>query len=88
MDFDRPCERSPEYNLLLTVTGVSTNCAVVIFTVKVSCISSVGGIILGSLICLVNYVAMLLVVCHFFHKNAVLNICRYLKGFYIYNKNK
>ena len=45
--------------LLLTVTNVSTTCAVVIFRVKVSCIMSVDGIILW----LVNYVAMLLVVC-------------------------
>ena len=45
--------------LLLTVTDVSTTCAVVIFRVKVSCIMSVDGIILW----LVNYVAMLLVVC-------------------------
>ena len=37
----------------------STTCAVVIFRVKVSCIMSVDGIILW----LVNYVAMLLVVC-------------------------
>ena len=32
--------------LLLTVTDVSTTCAVVIFTVKVSSITSVDGIIL------------------------------------------
>ena len=31
--------------LLLTVTDVSTTCAVVIFRVKVSCITSVDGII-------------------------------------------
>ena len=49
--------------LLLTVTDVSTTCAVVIFRVKVSCIMSVDGIILWLLIWLVNYVAMLLVVC-------------------------
>ena len=30
--------------LLLTVTGVSTACAVVIFRVKASCITSVDGI--------------------------------------------
>jgi len=30
--------------LLLTVTDVSTTCAVVIFRVKVSCITSVDGI--------------------------------------------
>ena len=45
--------------LLLTVTGVSTTCAVVIFRVKVSCITSFDGIILRLLIWLVNYVAML-----------------------------
>ena len=44
------------------VTDVSTTCAVVIFRVKVSCITSVD-IILWLLIWLVNYVAMLLVVC-------------------------
>ena len=49
--------------LLLTVTEVSTTCAVVISRVKVSCIASVDGIILWLLIWLVNYVAMLLVVC-------------------------
>ena len=49
--------------LLLTLTGVSTTCAVVIFRVKVSCITSVDGIILWLLVWLVNYVAMLLVVC-------------------------
>ena len=32
--------------MLLTVTDVSTSCAVVIFRVKVSCITSVEGIIL------------------------------------------
>ena len=37
--------------------------AVVIFRVKVSCITSVDGIILWLLIWLVNYVAMLLVIC-------------------------
>ena len=45
------------------VKDVSTTCAVVIFRVKVSCITSVDGIILWLLIWLVNYVAMLLVVC-------------------------
>ena len=50
--------------LLLTVTDVSTSFTVVIFRVKVSCITSVDGIILWLLIRLVNYVAMLLVVCH------------------------
>ena len=45
---------------MLTVTDVSTTCVVVIFRVKVSCITSVDGIILWLL---VNYVAMLLVVC-------------------------
>ena len=49
--------------LLLTVTDVSTTCAVVIFRVKVSCITSVDGIILWLLIRLVNYVAILIVVC-------------------------
>ena len=49
--------------LLLTVTDVWTTCAVVIFRVKVSCITSVDGIILWLLIWLANYVAMLLVVC-------------------------
>ena len=38
--------------LLLTVTEVSTTCAVVIFRVKVSCIMSVDGIILWLLILL------------------------------------
>ena len=36
--------------LLLTVTDVSTTCAVVIFSIKVSCIRSVDGIILWLLI--------------------------------------
>ena len=45
---------------MLTVTDVSTTCAVVIFRVKVSCITSVDGIILWLLIGLVNYVVMLL----------------------------
>ena len=45
------------------MTDVSTTCAVVIFRVKVSCITSVDGIILWLWIRLVNYVAMLLVVC-------------------------
>ena len=49
--------------LLLTVSDVSTTCAVVIFGVKVSCIMSVDGIILWLLILLVNYVTMLFVVC-------------------------
>ena len=49
--------------LLLTVTDVSTTCAVVMFRVKVSCITSVDGIILWLLIWLVNYVVKLLVVC-------------------------
>ena len=40
-----------------------TTLVVVIFRVKVSCITSVDGIILWLLIRLVNYVAMLLVVC-------------------------
>ena len=49
--------------LLVTVTDVSTTCAVVTFRVKVSCITSVDGIVLWLLIWLVNYVAMLWVVC-------------------------
>ena len=36
--------------VLLTVTDVSTTCAVVIFRVKVSCITSVDGIVLWLLI--------------------------------------
>ena len=32
--------------LLLTVTDLSTTCAVIIFTIKVSCITSVDGITL------------------------------------------
>ena len=48
---------------MLTVTDVSTTYEVVIFRVKVSCITSVDGIILWLLISLINYVAMLLVVC-------------------------
>ena len=47
----------------MTVTDVSTTCAVVIFSVKVSCVTSVDGIVLWLLMWLVNYVAMLLVVC-------------------------
>ena len=43
---------------LLTVTDVSMTCAVLIFRVKVSCITSVDGIILWLLIWLVIYVAM------------------------------
>ena len=54
VEFDRPGERSAD---------VSTTWAVVIFRVNVSCITSVDGIILWLLIWLVNYVAMLLVVC-------------------------
>ena len=49
--------------VVLTVTDVSTTCVVVMFRVKVSCITSVDGIILWLLIWLVNYVAMLLVIC-------------------------
>ena len=45
------------------VTDVSTTSAVVIFWFKVSCITSVDGIILWLLTWLVNEVAMLLVVC-------------------------
>ena len=47
----------------VNVTDVSTTYVVVLFRVKVSCITSVDGIILWLLIWLVNYVAMLLVVC-------------------------
>ena len=56
-------------NVVLTRTVVVDSdwrqiiCAVVIFRVIVSCITSVDGIILWLLILLVNYVAMLLVVC-------------------------
>ena len=39
-EYDRPGERE----LLSTVTEVSTTCAVVVFRVKVSCITSVDGI--------------------------------------------
>ena len=46
---------------MMTVTDVSTTCAVVIF--KVSCITSVDGIILWLLVWLVNYDVMSLVVC-------------------------
>ena len=49
--------------VVLTVTDVSTTCVVVVFRVKVSCITSVDGITLWLLIWLVNYVAMLLVIC-------------------------
>ena len=42
VEFDRPGERSPEQDCCsLTVTDVPTTCAVVIFRVKVSCITSV-----------------------------------------------
>ena len=56
-------------NVVLTRTVVVDSdwrqiiCTVVIFRVIVSCITSVDGIILWLLILLVNYVAMLLVVC-------------------------
>ena len=40
VEYDRPVERG----LLLTVTEVSTTCAVVIFRVKVSCITSVDSV--------------------------------------------
>ena len=56
-------------NVVLTGTVVVDSdwrqiiCTVVIFRVIVSCITSVDGIILWLLILLVNYVAMLLVVC-------------------------
>ena len=44
VEFDRPGERSSWIGLLLlTVTDVSTTCAVVIFRVKVICITSVDG---------------------------------------------
>ena len=46
--------------MLLTVTDVLTTCAVVIFRVKVSCITSVDGIILWLL---VHYIVVLLVNC-------------------------
>ena len=49
----------------MTVTEVSTTCAVVIFTVTVSCFTSVDDIKLCLLTSLVNKVAMLLVVCQF-----------------------
>ena len=42
---DRPGERGPEWDCcLMTVTDVLTTCAVVIFRVKVSCITSFVGI--------------------------------------------
>ena len=47
----------------MTVTGLLTTCAVVILRVTVSYITSVDTIVLWLMICLVNYVAMLLVVC-------------------------
>ena len=56
-------------NVVLTRTVVVDSdwrqiiCAVVIFRVIVSCITSVDGIMLWLLILLVNYVAMLSVVC-------------------------
>ena len=57
-----------QVNVVLTRTVVVDSdwrqiCAVVIFRVIVSCITSVDGIILWLLILLVNYVAMLLVLC-------------------------
>ena len=58
-----------QVNVVLTRTVVVDSdwrqiiCTVVIFRVIVSCITSVDGIILWLLILLVNYVAMLLVVC-------------------------
>ena len=45
------------------MTDVSKTCAVVIFIVKVSCIKSVDGSILWLLVWLVNYAAMLFLVC-------------------------
>ena len=45
VELDRPGECSPKSEgLLLTVTDVSTTSVVVIFRVKVSCITSIGGI--------------------------------------------
>ena len=52
--FKKVCERFVRLNVVLnrtvvvdsTVTDVSTTCAVVIFRVKVSCITSVDGTIL------------------------------------------
>ena len=44
-------------------TDASTTCAVVIFRIKVSCITSVDGIIPWLLALLVNFVAMLFFVC-------------------------
>ena len=52
-----------EVELLLTVTDVSTTCTLlVIFRVKLSCITSVDGIKLWLLTSLIIYIAMLLVV--------------------------
>ena len=48
MEYTRPSESSPEIGLLLTVTNVSTICAVAMqyhaVRVKVSCIMSFDGI--------------------------------------------
>ena len=47
MEYTRPSESSPEIGLLLTVTKVSTICAVAMqdaVGVKVSCITSFDGI--------------------------------------------
>ena len=52
---------------MLTVTDVSVTCAVVIVKVKVSCITSMDGIKLWLLTWLVNYVALLLVICQLSH---------------------
>ena len=49
------------------VTDILTTCVLVIFRVKVICIMSVGVIKLWLLTWLVNYVAMLLVVCQLSH---------------------
>ena len=46
------------------MSDVRTTRVVVIFRVKVSCITAVGGIKLWLLTCLVYYVAMFLVICH------------------------
>ena len=44
VEYDHPGELSPLRGLLFTLTDVLTACAVVIFRVKVSCITSVNGI--------------------------------------------
>ena len=72
--------------LLLTVTGVSTTCAVVIFRVKVSCITSVDGIILWLFIWLINYVAMLLVTSFWTKANRTMVIPRTSDKRYIHTQ--